>query len=521
MKFRKIFFAIFIFSFMTVSVYSQDNSADDNILNENTLDGNGISNDEANLSADNSSEASEAKKNESKVTASKPGKSEIPNSKRPEKPDSEKVKAAKEKDENDSTEKEYSQTIKYGLPSELSDLIDKLIENDDPRFSDDIYDLFQTTKNKSVQEKILKYFTKLEDPCLEDFAVEIINDPYDEKNEIVSACFQYISAVKTKEAVPAVLALIESENENYFNAAIAAIGEIGGPEEAVFLVEFLDRDDLTDAQRQILMRTCGKMHAVETWDRLVDILNDEDENSYVRMYAAEAIGLMEKKESVPVLAEAFSSSDPNLRQYVIKGLLNFPDVVEAKNVIIQGIKDEHWRVRQESIKAVKEMNFKDAVPYLIYRAKNDSEKVIKEDSIKTLAAMNNSEANDFLIEQLKDKKLADGTKKTIVAALIANDFAGEKEIIELALECAEDDKRKDLRYEIGKQLAKKPKASYEPVCLKFLASKDVTTISLGIDIYKNKHFSSAEDVMRNLYNDKKTNSSIKSRIKKILEIEDE
>ena len=455
------------------------------------------------------------------VKTSKSGRSEIPAAKRPAKPDSEKVLKAKERDENDQTEEEYANTIRYGLPSEISDLLDKLIENDDPRFTDEIYDLFQSSKNTSVQEKVLKYFTKLEDPCIEDFAVEILNDPYDEKNDLVSACFQYVAAVKTKEAVPAVLALIESENENYFNAAISTIGEIGGPEEAVFLVEFLDREDLSDAQRQILMRTCGKMHALETWDRLVEIVGDEDENSYVRMYAAEALGLMEKKESVPVLSETFSDSDPNLRQYVIKGLIHFPDVIEAKQIILQGIKDEHWRVRQEAIKAVKEIKLKEAVPYLIYRAKNDSEKVIKEESIKTLAALNEKEANDFLLSQLADKKIADGTKKTIVAALLENDFAGEKEILSLALECADDDKRKDLRYAIGKELAKNPKASYEEVCLKYLSSKDTTTISLGLDMYKNRHFSSAESLMKNLYAEKKTNASIKSRIKKMLNLEDE
>jgi broad specificity phosphatase PhoE len=70
-------------------------------------------------------------------------------------------------------------------------------------------------------------------------------------------------------------------------------------------------------------------------------------------YTAEALGLMEKKESIPVLTSLFSENDPNLRQYVIKGLSHFPDVVEAKETIIQGIRDEHWRVRQEAIKTAR------------------------------------------------------------------------------------------------------------------------------------------------------------------------
>ena len=458
---------------------------------------------------------------EEEIKASKGGISEIPAAKRPKPVDKEKAEKAAEKDESDKDFENKSNTIKYGVPSEISTLIDELIKNDDPRFTEEIYDLFQVSRNTVIKQKVLTYFKQLEDPCLEDYAVEVLNDPYDEKNDLVKACFQYVSAVKTKEAIPAVLALIESENESYFNDAIAAIGEIGGPEEAMFLVEYLERDDLSDAQRQTLMRTCGKMHAIQTWDKVVEVAEDEDENLYVRMYAAEALGLMEKKESVPVLTALFSENDPNLRQYVIKGLSHFPDVIEAKQTIMQGIRDEHWRVRQEAIKTAKANNMTDTVPYLIYRAKNDSEKIIKEEAYTTLAAVNTDEANEFLISQLQEKKLGDGTKKKIVEVLLKEGHAGEKEILELAEECLKDDKRKDLRYAIGKELAKYENTAYDEICIKYLSSKDSTTQSLGLDIYKTNKFSSAVPVMRNIYADKKANSGVKNRIKKMLSIEED
>jgi HEAT repeat protein len=458
---------------------------------------------------------------EEEIKASKGGISEIPAAKRPKPVDKEKAEKAAEKDETDKDYENKSNTIKYGVPSEISTLIDELIKNDDPRFTEEIYDLFQVSRNTVIKQKVLTYFKQLEDPCLEDYAVEVLNDPYDEKNDLVKACFQYVSAVKTKEAIPAVLALIESENDSYFNDAIAAIGEIGGPEEAMFLVEYLERDDLSDAQRQTLMRTCGKMHAIQTWDKVVEVAEDEDENLYVRMYAAEALGLMEKKESVPVLTALFSENDPNLRQYVIKGLSHFPDVIEAKQTIMQGIRDEHWRVRQEAIKTAKANNMTDTVPYLIYRAKNDSEKIIKEEAYATLAAVNTDEANEFLISQLQEKKLGDGTKKIIVEVLLKEGHAGEKEILELADECLKDDKRKDLRYAIGKELAKYENTAYDEICIKYLSSKDSTTQSLGLDIYKTNKFSSAVPVMRNIYADKKANSGVKNRIKKMLSIEED
>ena len=453
--------------------------------------------------------------------ASKGGISEIPAAKRPKPIDQEKAAKAAEKDENEKDYENKSNTIKYGIPSEISSLIDELIKNDDPRFTEEIYDVFQVSKNTVIKQKVLNYFKQQEDPCLEDYAVEVLNDPYEEKGDLVKACFQYVSAVKTKEAVPAVLSLIESENDTYFNDAIATIGEIGGPSEAMFLVEYLERDDLSDAQRQTLMRTCGKMHAIQTWDKMVEIAEDEDENLYVRMYAAESLGLMEKKESVPVLTSLFSENDPNLRQYVIKGLSHFPDVIEAQETIMQGIRDEHWRVRQEAIKTAKENKMTDSIPYLIYRAKNDSEKVIKDEAYNSIAALNSNEGNDFLVSQLNEKKVGDTTKKKIVEVLLKEENAGEKEILELAEECLKDDKRKDLRYAIGKELAKYQNSSFEAICLKYLESKDSTTQNLGLDIYKMNKFNSVEATMRAIYADKKANSGVKNRIQKMLNISDE
>lgn len=454
------------------------------------------------------------------VKAAKGGLSEVPPAKRPRAIDLEKAKEAAEKDESAEDEENYRNTIRYGIPSEIGDLLDKLNKNEDPRFTQEIYDLFQTARSWTIKEKVLRYFTKLEDPCLEDFAVDLLNDPYDERNEVVKASFLYIQAVKTKAAVPAVITLIESENENYFNDAIITLGDIGGPSEAMFLVEYLDRDDLSDAQRQALMRTCGKMHAVQTWDKLVDILENEDENAFVRMYAAESIGLMKTEKSVPVLTKHFSETDPNLRQYVVKGLSNFPDNQEAKAVLIEAIRDEHWKVRQEAIKTVKENNMKDAVPFLIYRAKNDNEKVIKEECFTTIANLNTQEGNDFLISQITDKKVGDANKKKCVEVLLKEGNAGEKEILELAKTCATDDKKKDLRYAVGKELAKKPKANYAEVCSLYLQSKDATTISLGLDMYKNYRFAQCEPYVLKVAEEKK-NSNNKTRARKLLNMEDE
>lgn len=499
---KKIFCLFFLGNIFIFGVFaqSQNSQNSDNLAEESSV---------------------EANETQSEVVASKGGYAQVPASKRPLPIDEEKAKKAAEKDESADSAENFRKTIKYGIPSEISSLLDDLIENEDPRFSEEIYDVFWETKNATIKEKIINYFTKLKDPCLEDFAVDLLNDPYDEKNSLVKAVFSYVQECKTKAAIPAVINLIEGENENYFNDAITTLGEIGGEGEALFLAEYLDRDDLSDAQRQSIMRACGKLHAISTWDKMVEILEDEDENTFVRMYAAESLGLMKVEKSVPVLIENYNATDPNLRQYIIKGLANFPDVVEAKSAILQGIRDEHWKVRQEAIKTAKSINLQEAIPFLIYRVDNDSEKTIKNESISTIAALNTKEGNDFLVKKVTDKKVGNDIKKKSIQELLKCGYAGENEIIQLAKDCVNDDKQKDLRYEIGKRFANNYKSSYDEVCTMYLQSKDTTTVSLGLDMYKNGKPKIAEPYVQLIANDKKANSSNKNRAKKLLGIEDD
>ncbi len=448
-------------------------------------------------------ETSSAVEDKPTIVSSKSGIANVPEPKRPKAIDKKKAEEARVKDESADDEKNNRDIIKYGLSSEIKTLVDELIKNDDPRFTEELYDLFQTSTNSDVQRSVLSYFEKIKDPCLEDFAVSVLNDPYDRKGDLVQSCFKYIAAVKCKDAVPAVLSLIETENQTYFSDALTTLGEIGGPEDALFLVEYLDRSDLTEAQKQSLMRVLGKMNAVEIWDKIVSIAKDSDENLFVRMYAAESIGQMKKIESVPVLIELLNETDPNLRQYAIRGLKCFPDVVEAKAGIVQGIKDEHYKVRLESIKAVKEMNIKEASSSLVYRAKNDSETVVKNECYSVVAYLNTNDGNDFLKNQLTDKKVSDSVKAKVV---------------EVTKDVVKDDKRKSLRSSIGKELAKYKKNEFAELCTLYLESTDAQTVSLGLDMYKNNRYPECDAYVDKVANSKKSDSN-KTRAMKLLNIE--
>ena len=386
--------------------------------------------------------------------------------------------------------KDVTDTFRYGLEEEIANQIDEISKNGDLRFVEPIYDLFQETKNPSIRCKILDYFAKLKDPCLEDYACEVINDPYDQKRDTVDACFKYAAAVECVAALPGLVTLVDKEDEQYFDGALACLGEIGGTDEALFLASYLDRDDLTVSQRQALMKVLGRIKAVETWDRLSEIAQDENENTFVRMYAAEAIGAMEKPESEDILLDLFEDDDPNLRVYVLKGLSHFSDK-RADGVIIQALRDSQYKVRLEAIASVETRGMGAAAPYLVYRCKDSKEqRQIKEKCYEVLAKLNTAEGNEYLIGLLNDKKTGDSVKVKVAAALLEQNNAGTAEVIALARDSLKNDTRKSLRYALGKEFAKYGRAEFSDICAEYIASSDVATQGTGLDIFAKGRYQS-------------------------------
>ncbi|MBQ0040340.1 MAG: HEAT repeat domain-containing protein [Treponema sp.] len=393
--------------------------------------------------------------------------------------------------------------FKYGLESQISNLIDELSSNEDMRFVDEIYDLFYETKDVAVKDRIIEYFTKLKDPCLGDYACEIINDPYDTRKDTVDRCFRYASEAQIKEAVPGLVDLVDKEEEDYFTGALTALGDLGEKDEAQFLADYLDRNDLTVPQRQALMKVLGRIKAVETWDKLAEIAQNEDENSFVRMYAAEAIGAMEKPESEDILVELFESTDPNLRCYVVKGITHFNDE-KADKVIIQALRDSQYKVRLEAIDAAEKREMKDSVPYLIFRCKDKDEiKSVKEKCYKVLAKLNTTEGNDYLISLLDDKKTAAGAKAKVAGVLLEENHAGTKEIIDLARSTFNSDIKyqKDLRYALGKEFAKYSRDEFAEICGEYLDHKDVATQGTGLDMWSKGRYSSCRGKVEEIAQD--------------------
>ncbi len=418
-------------------------------------------------------------------------------------------------DDEESERQKRLDILEFGLESEISDLITALQKEKDDSLSVELTKIFYKTKNVTIREKIISFFTIMKNPALKEYAVEIIDDPYDIKVSTAVLLIKYAAACGFTETASGMAVLLESENEDYYDACLSSLGDVGGSDEAVFLASLLDKD-LSLGRRQTLMKSLGKIKAVETWDKLVEIAENEDENSYVRMYAAEAIGAMEIEDSVPVLARLFESNDSNLRTYVMKGLSYFPDDKDAQAVIIEGFRDNYYKVRLEAAAFAENNKFKEAMPNLLYRAKNDAETAVVYACYQAIGAICSKEGMEFLVSIVQDEKKNDTARaKAAVVILNTDDAPSVQAVLGVAEKTLEDTKKMSLRYAIGKELALHENPLFEEVCRKFLANKDASTIGIGMDIWAKNKYASLKPVVEGFLEDK--NSGLKKKAALVLE----
>jgi HEAT repeat protein len=212
---------------------------------------------------------------------------------------------------------------------------------------------------------------------------------------------------------------------------------------------------------------------------------------------------MEKPESVDILVELFASSDPTLRGAVVRGL-SWYNTPEAKAVILDAFRDNHYKVRLEAATAAEKLKLTDAVPHLIYRGKNDPEQTVKLKAFESLAIIGNREAADYLVSVIADEKMGDTLRAKAASVMLQYNFdTGITSAITVAEKSLADDKKKSIRYALGKEFAKYESPKLADICSLYLASKDVSTVGTGLDIYAKNRFSSLTDTVKGIASDEK------------------
>lgn len=417
---------------------------------------------------------------------------------------------------------EKTDIIQYGLGEDIINLIKTLQADKDLRFDSDLQKTFSKTKIPEVRNALFEYFAKSKNDCLKQEALLTLENRHDANNATVKAAINYIRLLEIKDGLKYLHEILKTDDEDFSDASITAIGKIGGEEDAVFLAELFeseasDNEKKSLIKKQNIMVALEELHNPANWDFFKSIAENTDENSYIRSSAASALGKIGDERAVPILSSLFEDKDPLLRAAAVKGIAHFKTEA-AQKVLIEAFKDSYYKVRLQAVKSAMEEKNNEAVKHILYRVKKDPETTIRYVAIEALSELNSTDGNNWAVDAFTKDKTGDTIKLKIAEYFLKNNLdliyaEVEKEIL---TSLAQKNKQKNkFALELGKVISKIENEKTAPIAEAFINHKEAMYKSLGLDMFKVNKYSSLTALIQAVADDEK-NGALSKRAKDLL-----
>ncbi|MBI9100805.1 MAG: HEAT repeat domain-containing protein [Spirochaetales bacterium] len=383
----------------------------------------------------------------------------------------------KEEEEIISLRMERLDMLKYGIDSEVTELLTTLNSEEDDEFNDVILQQIKISSNSDMINGALQLFITTEYREAEDFAIDILKNDDLYSNSILSKVMFYLSKDLSKDGAEAVALMFDHDQASVARSAIAAIGHIEDENYAEQLLELLDDDDFHEEVKSTILVSLGDMKAMSAIDLLTDIALDENEEKSWRWYACQSLGKIGAVESFPVLKSLLGDDDPNLRSFAVEGIGYF-DSDETGGILISALRDSFWKVRVSAARQLGELKESNAVGILIYKAGKDPENNVKKEAIKALGLIGDEEGFDYLKELVGSTRTNPAIWTSAVDCLMDNNLQDSMEVFTKMIE---DEWEKDNSFHL--EYLAKSLSIQEGGFLQSLTGRFMDHSSLNLKIY--------------------------------------
>lgn len=398
---------------------------------------------------------------------------------------------------------ERIEIIKYGIDTEISDLIKQLEEEKNRDFNKELLKLLQNTHNNTLKSKIVKLFSSLENKSAVDFIFSEIKNNYQLTNEIIVQYIKYISSFQTSEITEYLLTLIHHENNSVANAAIDGIGSSDNNNYGDELLKLLQNPSTDELKKSHLISALGKLKykkAIKTISEYLE--NDYNDSRSLKWKACIALGQIGDEESLPIIIKIFSEKDPYLRNYAVEALQYFPEN-KTEDLIIQGLRDSSWRVRVSAANSLGKMKSEKAVPILIYKIKKDPDiRNVRNAAIKSLGIIKTKEALKFLRDFVLNDRSDSNNRFTAVSVLIQEDLNDSLKTIDKLINSEWEKNTSPLLDYTCKLLSQEKNPKLKSIFLKMLSYTKTNNLKIyGLRGIKLNKFKGLKDKVEELAKD--------------------
>lgn len=238
---------------------------------------------------------------------------------------------------------------------------------------------------------------------------EIMRRLQDSDPEILREAAQDAGDYDCSDAVPALIALLQSKNLGVQEAAEISLRQLGGAEAVQQLTPLLR---IEDAQVRNLAMDILRQIGDQDIGSIFNLLQDEDVD--IRIFAADILGSTANILAVPHLCQALlHDPEVNVRYQAAVSLGNL-SFVEAANCLNQAINDEEW-VQFSVIEALLKIRSESSIDALI-KAMPESSDLVSSMIADALAEMGNIKAVPLLLKRLESSPKA--LRNKIVKAVV-------------------------------------------------------------------------------------------------------
>ncbi len=202
-----------------------------------------------------------------------------------------------------------------------------------------------------------------------------------------------------KDKAGFLLSYLSSDNALVRRTVAEVLGEVGGAEAEVRLVQLL-RDE-NGHVRSTAATALGRLRSRQAVTPLLDLLSDEYEN--VQEAAIHALAAIGDESVLDGLTKDFTSRDASMRRNIVLLLGKF-STEKAVDALAFALKDEERDVRKAVVNALANAPGAKALRPLLLAATDDDPEV-RMPAAEALGAMNAPEAREALIALLADTDL--------------------------------------------------------------------------------------------------------------------
>jgi HEAT repeat protein len=421
------------------------------------------------------------------------------------------------------TEAARRDTIQFGTETEIAVLIQSLRAENADYLDDELMALIETSRNQRILNGVFGFFGDREKSGLEARAIRAITNHDDETNETVLSAIEYLGRLRSQDAVPVIMNLLDTEERRFLNAGFRAIGVASSAdkkladETAEFLIDFYEYREPGD-NRSVIINAIGATRSSAAVSFLANIATNTDERIPLRIAALNALSSVGDEDGLEAILSCVSTNDPNVRSAAVAALGPFSGAA-VDGAILDAFRDSFYRTRIAAAQASRERRLAEAVPFLRFRAERDEVPNVRDEAIRALGAIANSDSIEILDNLFSERRNSDRIR-ILAADMLMKSNAG-RNFTKLVIELDEARTRNQtnlyngLLRVTGEAVVEGDRSGVESLARRFMQSGTILEKLYGLDMAANNDLRDLRQEIIDLSRDR--NESLARRARRTAE----